>query len=248
MTLYYIHLGLDYDDYIQTNNILRYEFQQRTNFIDDYFSKKIRKLKFKTDGTFNMISISPTEFEIKSNSIVPENVLEVNLPFEPKKYEKIKGTEDCNYYLELLENGFKKASELKTIPLDNLLSLIVEFRNDGCKNQWIHKKKRSKESDIEVILICDFTTNYFQLWLTVNEISTKKELINEVIIRTKTGNSIHEKMFKNILIDDDDIIITDNSDSPRIAINKQSVLNQKLEYKIIGDTEIKEILTYELNN
>ena len=70
MNLFYIHLGLDYDDYIQSNNELRYEFQRHTNFIDDYFSKAIRKYKFKTDGTYKMIAVAPTEFEIKSNRIV----------------------------------------------------------------------------------------------------------------------------------------------------------------------------------
>ena len=56
MTLYYIQLGLDYRDYITYDNELRFEFQKKTSFINDYFSKKVRKLKFKTDGSFNMIS------------------------------------------------------------------------------------------------------------------------------------------------------------------------------------------------
>lgn len=247
MTLYYIHLGLDYNDYIETNNKLRYEFQQKTNFIDDYFSKKIRKLKFKTDGTFNMISISPTEFKIKPTSIVPENVLEVSLPFEIEKYEEIKGTEDCNYYLELLENGFKKANKLKLIPLKTILNLIVEFKENGCKNEWLHKKKRFKKEDLEIVLNCNFTTNYFQLEAKITQISTKKLLIKDIIIQTKAGVSIHEGMYKDVFIEDD-IVITDKSNEPRITINKQSVFNERLEYKIIGDTEIKEMLTYELNN
>ena len=65
MTLYYIRLGLNYRDYITTDNELRFEFQKKTSFIDDYFSKKIRKLRFKTDGTFNMISISLSENSFK---------------------------------------------------------------------------------------------------------------------------------------------------------------------------------------
>ena len=42
MTLYYIRLGLNYRDYITTDNELRFEFQKKTSFIDDYFSKNIR--------------------------------------------------------------------------------------------------------------------------------------------------------------------------------------------------------------
>ncbi len=33
--------------------------------------------------------------------------------FDPSKYEEIKGTEDCEYYLSLLEIGFERATEFK---------------------------------------------------------------------------------------------------------------------------------------
>jgi hypothetical protein len=245
MNLYYIHLGLDYDDYISTNNDLRYEFQQRTDFISDYFSKGIRKHKFKTDGTFNMISISPTEFKVKPTSLVPSEVLDVNLPFDKSRYEKIRGTEDCSYYLELLELGFKKASSFKAIPLETLLNLIKEFKEGNYKNEWLHKKKRFKEEDLEVILICEFNTNYFQLKAIINQLSTKKELVQGLIIRTDVGVSIHQGIYKDIIIDKE-IVITDKSDSARIIINKNEVFNNKLDYIITGDQEIKEMLSYKL--
>jgi hypothetical protein len=246
MNLYYIHLGLDYYDYIESNNELRYEFQQHTNFIDDYFSKAIRKQKFKTDGSYKMIAVAPTEFEIKPNRIVPMDVLDVNLPFDRNRYEQIKGTSDCSYYLELLEQGFIKASEYKEIPIETLLRIVKEFKQGGCKNQWVHKKKRFKEDDLEVILTCEFTTNYFQLVATVNQISTKKELVSGVLIRTEVGVSIHEGMYKDILIKNDEILITDKSDSPRIRINKVKVFEGVLDYVVMGDKEIVEILSYQM--
>lgn len=243
MKLSYIHLGLDYEDYCESNNNLRYEFQQHTNFIDDFFSKHIRKQKFKTDGTFNMISVSSTEFKIKSTTIVPLDVLMVSLPFERKRYEAIKGTQDCGYYLELLEQGFKKASEYKSIPLETLLELIEKFKLCGCRNEWVHKKKKNKEEDLEIILSCEFTTNYFQLIVTAIKTSTKRELVKGTLIRTETGVSIHEGMYKDIIIDKD-IIITDSSDSPRIIINKEFVQQGKLDFSIVGDKDIKAMLSY----
>ncbi len=124
MNLNYIAIGLDYDLYIQKDNELRYEFQQHTNFIGDYFSKAIRKYKYKTDGTFNMVSVELNDIEVKPCSIVPVDVLKVELPFEKNRYEQIKGTSDCSYYLELLEKAFKKASEFKEIPLETLLGIV----------------------------------------------------------------------------------------------------------------------------
>ncbi|WP_299884400.1 hypothetical protein [uncultured Lacinutrix sp.] len=245
MNLNYISLGLDYNTYISVDNDLRYDFQQHIDFINDFFSKEIRKKKFKTDGTFNMINIALSEFELKPSSIVPSKVLQVHLDFDKKVYEKAKETEDYNYYLELLEKGFKKANKIKSIPLDELLNLIERFKKSNYKNKWIHKKKRFKKDDLEVILTCELTTNYFQLWLTVNRITTNELLINEVVIRTETGISIHEGMFKDIIIEND-IIITDKSDSPRIIISKKAILDKELIFEINGDSEIKEILSYEL--
>ncbi len=247
MNLYYIYLGLDYNDYIMKNNELRYEFQKKTSFINDYFSKKARKLSFKTDGTFNMISISPSEFVFNSKKYVPSDVLDVHLPFDRNRYDKIKNAYDCSYYLELLEQGFKKAAEFKEIPLKSLLNIIEEFKQDGCINKWLHKKKRFKDDDLEIVLDCEFTAICFQLVLSINQISTKKNLVKGVIMRTEVGVSIHQGMYKDILIDNDDnIIITDRSDSPRIEINKNKVLKGILDFKILGDKEIIEMLSYKI--
>ena len=245
MNLNYISFGLDYYLYIENQNEIRYEFQKRANFINDYFSKEVRRLKFKTDGTFNMISIELSESTLKPSSIVPNNTLKVELSFDRSRYEKIKGTGDCRYFLEVLEQGLMKASKSKSIPFDVLISIIKKFEREGCKNEWIHKKKRFKENDLEIILLCQFTTNYFQLVVLINQISLKKELINGVLLRVEPGISIHEGMYKDIIVEDD-IIITDKSDSPRVIINKRNVYKGVLNYDIIGDDIIKEMLTYKL--
>lgn len=220
MTLRYILLGLDYDAYIKTDNKLRSEFQYHTRFISNYFSKAIRKYKFDTNGIFNMISIALLpENNLKPTKISGADVLKTYLPFDSKRYEQIKETKDCGYYLELLEQGFKKASEFKPIPLDTLLTLIDEFKKGGCKNEWIHKKKRFKDIDLEVILKCEFTTNYFQLIATINQISTKKELVKGIVMKTKPDEIHFDKMFKDILVHENFIVITDASDSAMALIN-----------------------------
>lgn len=245
MNLYYISLGLDYNDYVVKNEKLLYHFNLHTRFISNYFSKVIRKQKYKTDGTFNMISVEATEYDVKQTKLVGfGDVIRVNLPFDKNRYEKIKGTSDCSYYLELLEEGFKKASDFKEVPLKVLLSIMEEFRRGGCKNEWLHKKKHSKEDDLEVILNCEFTTNYFQLIATINQVSTKRELVCGVIIKTEPDEICFEGMYKDIIINGYDIIITDKSDSPRIQINKDKVFDGILDYVVIGDKEIVDMLSY----
>ncbi len=248
MNLYYINIGLDYDHYIEKNNKLRYEFQQFTSFICDYFSKSIRKLKFKTDGTFNMIAIQLSEKDVNKCSIILDKVLNVELPFDLDRYEKIKGSSDFSYYLDVLEKGFLKAAEFKDIPLEYLLSEIEEFKQGGYKNEWIHKKKRFKDEDLEVTLKCCYTTYYSQLWIYIDQIHTKKNLVYSVVLQTEAGVGIHEGMYKDILVNSNAIVITDKSDTPRIKINKIKVFENLLDFEILGDKEIVELLSFNIKN
>ena len=247
MNLSYISLAFDVATLDKDLSVeYKYEFKQKLRFISNYFSKKIKKERYKTDGSYNMISINPVlGSNINDSKIVPFNVLKVGIPFDKVRYEKNKGTIDCSYYLELLEQGFKKASKFKSIPLEVLLDLIEEFKIEDYKNEWLHKKKRFKKQDMEVILNCEFTTNYFQLVATINQISSKKELVKGVIMKTEPDEVVFEGMLKDIIFDKD-IILTDKSDSPIIVINKEAVFNNRLDFKIMGDIEIKKILTYKM--
>lgn len=226
MKLRYINIGLDYDTFVKKDNKLRYQFQLHTRYISNYFSKLIRKYKIETEGEYDMISISLLEADQIKPSIIKSNgVLAVYLTFDEYKYKEAVKTDDPSYYLELFEEGFKKAAEFRNIQINLLLSLIKDFKNGGYKNEWTHKKKRFIETDIEVILKCEFTSNYFQLLAIVNEISTKKILTKGIAIKTEPDEVLFDKMFKDILVEDNQIIITNASDSPQVLINLTDAKN-----------------------
>lgn len=242
MTLRYITLMLE--DEVR-GRMYSSDFTYHTRFISNYFSRAIRKYRFDTNGIYNMISVALLpENKLKPTKITAINVLETYLPFDQKRYEQIKGTDDCSYYLELLEQGFKKASEFKPIPLDTLLSLIEEFKKGGCKNEWLHKKRRFKEEDLEVVLTCDFNTHYFQLVTVINQISTKKQLVRGIAIKTKPDEIHFEKMFKDILTYKNFIVITDASDGARVLIDiddaKKGVFNKTFAPYIYSDDYTEE--------
>ncbi|MDQ1097673.1 MULTISPECIES: hypothetical protein [Chryseobacterium] len=247
MNLRYIAIGLDYNTYIERDNKLRYQFQLNTRFISNYLSKEVRKIKFQTDGTFNMITIALTEDKLKETDIVPIDVLQTYLPFDRNKYEKIRGTDDCQYYIELFQKGFVKASKFKKLPLESLLEILRNFEDGGCKNEWLHKTKKFKEQNLEIKLVCDFNTNFFQLTAIINQLSDKKEIFNKAIIKTEPDEVLFDKMFKDIKIANGDIIITDKSDSPRIKISIDDLYSNNCKAEIIGNKEIKRILSYKLS-
>lgn len=244
MQLRYISLNLNRKIF---GNDYGYDFLLHTRFISNYFSKAIRKYKYETDGSYNMISIDGSD-QIVSPHIVPLSTLKVNLNFNKDRYAETRGTSNCDYYLELLEEGFKQADKFTSIPIEILLQILSEFKENNCKNEWLHKKKRFKEDDLEILLTCEFTTNYFRVMVTVIQITTKYELARGPIITTEPDEVLFEKMFKDILVDKNHIIITDQSDSHRILIDKRAIFLNKLKFHITGDERIRQILSYELRN
>ncbi|WP_343321135.1 hypothetical protein [Sphingobacterium multivorum] len=111
------------------------------------------------------------------------------------------------------------------------MKLLYDFKEGEYKNEWIHKKKRFKDIDLEIVLRCEFTSSYFQLITMVSQISTKEKLVEGIAMRTEPDEVLFDKMFKDILVDDKSIIITDSSDSPRVLIDlkdvKRGVFNKK---------------------
>lgn len=225
MNLRYIAIGLDRQSF---DSNYRYQFDLHTRFISNYLSKQIRKAKFKTDGTFNMIWVGAVVREPRPCQLVAVDVLESEVPFDKERYERIKGKPDCEYYLEMFEQGFRKAALFKKVPLTVLLASIDEFRKKGCRNEWLHKMKRFKEIDIEVTLQCYFTTLNFKLAATIKRISTQEELCAGIVLRTDPDELAFDYKFKDILIDEDSIIITDRFDRPRILIDLEKVMNGRL--------------------
>ena len=66
-----------------------------------------------------------------------------------------------------------------------------------------------------------------------------------VVMKTEPDEVIFEGMLKDVIFDKD-IILTDKSDSPIIIINKEAAFKQILNFKIVGDMEMKKMLAYEL--
>lgn len=232
MNLWYVNIWLNPETGYDTS--YRYEFTLRTRFISNYLTKQIRKHRFITDGTFHMISVDPTPNNLGGCRIVPDRTLTAYVSFDKARYEKTKGTADCEYYLELMEEGFEKASRFKEIPLETLLKSIADFRANGCKNEWRYKKKRFKEQDIEVALDCYFTTLDFKLVATINKISTNDELCSGTVLITEPDEICFSKKFNDILLEKGKIIITDGIlNLPRIAINLKNALKGVFSYELL---------------
>lgn len=213
------------------------EFGYRTNFINNFLSRSIRKARFKTDGTFRMLSVRLSCRPEPKCKIVPPDVLQIELLIDRARYETTKAAGSCDFFLDMLDEGFHKAAKCKDVPLQELLQLVGEFRTNGCKNEWLHKKKRFKDYDIEVSLNCSFTTLDFKLVATIKRLSTKEVLCSGVVLQTEPDELCFDKEFKDILIDGRNIVITDFLDRPNILINLDRATEKTLTFVKLSNQE-----------
>jgi hypothetical protein len=233
MNLRYIALHMDSDS--QYKDPFRDNFNLNSRFISNYLSIQIRKLKLETDGTFNMLGVSPSLDINNVCRIVGEKALKARILFDKEAYEQLSELEKYEYYLQLLEDGYKICAQYKKIPLEHLLKLHQGLRDNSYKNEWLHKKKKFKEHGIEVILNCFFTSFDFQLVMSVSDIKSKKGLVSGTVIRTLPNEVCFDSLFKDVIIENDELIITEYQDRPKFKFNLDDIYNKRFLFEILNE-------------
>lgn len=205
MKLRYIALVIseNYD----CSDAFRVEFENHTRFISNYLSRTVRKFKYETDGSYNMILVKVGEEN--ASYIGANNTMIVSVPFCQERYECIKGTEDCSYYLELCKEGFLKAAAFKDTSMQILQETIDSFCTNGYRNEWIYKKVLFRDIDLKVIMKCDFTTNHFRLNLEFQTVRNHKLLCSGTAIQTIPNEVAFDFLFRNVVLDHRRIYIVD---------------------------------------
>lgn len=205
MYLRYISLTLSND--IEPDTVACYIFKCHVRFICNFMSKAVRKYKYETDGTYNMISI------VAGGSCEPyqgpNDYIEVSVPFVPERYEAVKGTDDVGYYLELLTEGFKIASQFKGIPMSLFENILEDFKNAGYKNSYKIKSRLFKGLNIRATIEGRFTTNDFSLHFSAHSISPKRLLCEGMIARSQPDEIIFQHCFKDVTADKEWLYIMD---------------------------------------
>lgn len=230
------YIALHMNDLSGYNDLFRIKFNEHSRFISNYLSIHVRKLKFETDNTFKMISVIPSQKkEAITFQILAENVINATVPFDPKKYEEMGEIEKYEYYLALLEEGYRICAQHKNIPLDELIRLNQQFRDGGYKNEWIHKRKVFKDLGLDITLYCCFTSSEFRLRMGVVNRESKKEFLSGTVLVTPPYEVSYEYLFKDIVYDQDShsIIITDYFNRPKFIFLINDIFNKRFKFEII---------------
>lgn len=227
MNLRYISLTLSND--IEPDTVACYIFKCHVRFICNFMSKAVRKYKYETDGTYNMISIVAGESRVPYQGC--NDYIEVYVPFAPVRYEAVKGTDDVGYYLELLSEGFKIASQFKDIPMSLFENILEDFETAGYKNCYKIKSHLFRGLNIKAMIEGLFTTNDFSLYFSAYSISPKRLLCEGIVARSQPDEIIFQHCFKDITVDEEWLYIMDFIPKALIRIRIADLKNGNLYYE-----------------
>lgn len=208
----YISLHLDCHNGLISDD-LRIQFNENSRFISNYLSKEVRKLNIESvHGDYKMISVTPRKEGI-SYQFLAENVLSVHPQLSKENLARYYQTKNLElryeFYLSLLEDGYRISEPLTGIPTEKLLFLHQQFRENEYKNEWLVKQLSMREYGIKLLLMACFTHIDYHLRLTVYNIGSKEEVSNSVIYRTPPYEVCYERDIRKVYIQDGFLYIDD---------------------------------------
>lgn len=221
--MYLRYISLTISDSCNFGSKYNYDFKCHCRYICNFLSKEVRKYKVLTDGTYNMIAIEAGI--LCQPKIIYDKCMVVSAPFDKDRYEKVRGTNDASYYLELIRIGLEQAFEYRKLPLQVITDLMNAFSVVDEKNEWIHKRVLFREAGVKAILLCKFSTNDFKVIAQFSSLKTNELLCEGVVIRSVPDEIAFDFCFRDLLEINNRIWITDFLKSPYIYFEIDDILS-----------------------
>ncbi len=203
-------------------------FADHVYFIGYYLYLRSKKLKFETDGTYNMIlievgGVSSPKVELSELF----KVIRVYIPFDFERY--INGTqqERYSYYLELFKEGLTVAANFRPIPLDELKEYLQQLKADNFICRWDFKNVSIKELGLKVKFTGQLTSFDFKLIADAYRKREQFPFCSGTVIRTKPNSILFGFISRNIIVKDGSIRICGKSNSEFFYIPLENLCEGK---------------------
>ena len=239
MNLRYIYTGIHNTSPTEYTKDQDYCWDFNTNFISDYLSRKVRKLKIDVPE-FNMLNITVCKRpKMKHDLYAFLKSLNVYLPFSQGDMDNLTRitnfTERIEAYLSIYEKGYYLANEYCDIPVGILLVLHQQFREEGYRHEWLFKKKIIKEYGIYVFFKCYFTSIDFRLELEVYNQKQTILLTKGVVLQKLPDWICFGKDFnKGIQIDGNKMYLLDFLEERAFEFDLEQLSNGIFNVKVLG--------------
>ena len=186
----------------------------------------IRTYRISTGGDFNMLFCNITKKEDSCKEFADSLTVQIHLSDEMLNgYMNMQSDKErYNFYLALLERGYKIASHDRAFPTDILLNLHTQLKLNNYKCEWLFKKKTIKEYGIKVVLDHVLTSCNYKLRLSLFD--TKNQFITEgCIYQTYPDDIFFNKDVRHLVVEDGKLIITDFLDHPQFVCELSDLSN-----------------------
>lgn len=219
------------------------KFNYNTWFISNYLSLRIRKLHVPTNGPYNMFYCNITKSE-DSVKIMSTSSLNVKIHVDERDIDKYlcmsTEIERYEYYLSLLERGYKLASTVRNIPIDVFLKLHQDLRDNNYKNERLFAKKLLKNIGVKIELNHVLTSYSYNLVLSVYNLHG--DIIGRNSIYKTFPDDIHfNKKVRHLVIDNDNLVITDFLDNPQFVCDLNDLSKGIINSRCVDDNTKKYI-------
>lgn len=212
MTISKLYLAIDENG---ANYFARSDFDFEVSFISEFISRDILKNKFKYEDVNKLIiyieaARQHVEYDRLHKSLDYKSMLsysDIRQLDGQERTEKILGLiNDAGTAYEKFLPGLRQAIHDST----------ESFRNKGYKNVWLFKRKNI-DGVGQVELICELDRNMFTLALAVK--NRNIEIFKRDILKTKPSSIIYHHKFKDILVENGNIVIIDRFDKPLYQVS-----------------------------
>ncbi|ALU27322.1 hypothetical protein AS202_14640 [Myroides odoratimimus] len=211
----------------------RDEFNLSINFINNYISKKIQLLNLDTTEDFNTIHIEPTFMNVGVNKkVAGSKTIKISLYFDKEYYMSIGEVDKIEYCLKLVYDGCEQLFKTNNFLLLELNNIFITFKEAGYINRLLYKTKKFKDNKLEVKLYRDFTSTSLSLNLIVVNLENKEVLLNDILIKTLPDELCFNPLFKDIILLNNQLIITEFQNRPKFIFELGDVLQKEFKFKV----------------
>lgn len=210
MNLRYISIKHIYNRNPDDYTLFAWKIVSNSRFICNWMSKEVRKLHIDT-GPINMFCFtqSPEHEECKLSGCFKS--LECFITISTKEQSVLKAmsslTDRYEFYLSLLEKGYRAASTIIPFHIEQLLELHDKFRVGGYRNEWLFKKIIIREYGLYVYLKCYFTTFDFHMDIEAYDLKQTILIAKGTVFQTCPDELFYQKDIRSIRVDGPKLLI-----------------------------------------
>jgi hypothetical protein len=200
-----IVLSLSTEQYPGRNS----DFLFASCYVSNYVTQRIRKLRHGVEGFSTIVIEGCSERADTAAKVVPDRALRVLVDFSLSAYENLGLQERHELYLEMLRVGMDKAAVDFDVPLAATKQAIVEFREGGYRNSWIHASKPIQKG-LKALLHCDLDPQRFRLAL---QLQRGAAVVREwTVLETRPDELIFAHRFKRLLVEGPNLVVRSKFD------------------------------------